>query len=199
MTHHFLSNTASSAGAPSTASRTRALLGRTLLGGALVLGATGWLAGCSTTKDGTSKMSTADEVVVDKSERKLRLLKGGKVMREYRVALGKNPVGPKLREGDQRTPEGEYVLDWRNHNSQYYKALHVSYPNDEDRSRAQEAGAKPGGMIMIHGKPNYVKSPAILAEYDQIDWTNGCIAVSNTEMDEIWRAVKDGTKIRIQP
>lgn len=159
-----------------------------------------WMAGCSTTKDtSTSKISTADEVVVDKSDRRLRLMKGGQVMREYRVALGKDPVGPKLREGDQRTPEGDYVLDWRNHRSNYYKALHVSYPNPDDRLRAEMAGYKPGGMIMIHGLPNYIRSPAVLAEYDRLDWTNGCIAVNNKEMDEIWQAVKDGTRIRIVP
>ncbi len=161
---------------------------------------TGWLAGCSTTKDTSSpKLATADEVVVDKSDRKLRLIKDGKVMREYRVALGKDPIGHKFREGDQRTPEGKYVLNWRNPRSQFYKSIHVSYPNVDDRLRAQEAGYNPGGMIMIHGRPNYIKSPAVQAEYDRIDWTNGCIAVKNHEMDEIWQAVKDGTPIHIQP
>lgn len=160
----------------------------------------GWLTGCSTTKDtSSSKLTTADEVVVDKSDRKLRLVKDGKVMREYRVALGKDPTGHKYREGDQRTPEGKYVLDWRNHRSQFYKSIHVSYPNVDDRLRAQEAGYQPGGMIMIHGRPNYIKSAAVQAEYDRIDWTNGCIAVKNHEMDEIWQAVKDGTPIHIQP
>ena len=171
--------------------------------GALICAAlclTTWLAGCSTTKDDApAKLTTADEVVVDKSDRRLKLMKGGQVMREYRVALGKDPVGHKYREGDQRTPEGEYVLDWRNHRSNYYKALHVSYPNLDDRLRAEEAGYKPGGMIMIHGKPNYIHSPTVLAEYDRLDWTNGCIAVNNKEMDEIWHAVRDGTTIRIVP
>ncbi len=161
---------------------------------------TTWLAGCSTTKDTSSpKMATADEVVVDKSDRRLRLMKGGQVMREYRVALGKDPVGPKFREGDQRTPEGDYVLDWRNQRSNYYKALHVSYPNSDDRLRAEVAGFKPGGMIMIHGKPNYIHSSTVLAEYDRLDWTNGCIAVNNNDMDEYWLAVFDGTRIRIVP
>ncbi len=165
-----------------------------------VLCLTGWLAGCSTTKDTSSpKLAAADEVVVDKSDRKLRLIKDGKVMREYRVALGKDPIGHKFREGDQRTPEGKYVLNWRNPRSQFYKSIHVSYPNIDDRLRAQEAGYNPGGMIMIHGRPNYIKSPAVQAEYDRIDWTNGCIAVKNHEMDEIWQAVKDGTPIHIQP
>ena len=165
-----------------------------------ILGLTTWMAGCSTTKDASStKLTTADEVVVAKSDRKLRLMKGGQVVREYRIALGKDPIGQKYREGDHRTPEGEYVLDWRNHRSQFYKSIHVSYPNAEDRLRSQEAGYKPGGMIMIHGKPNYVQSPNVLAEYDRIDWTNGCIAVNNADMDEIWQSVRDGTKIRIKP
>lgn len=171
--------------------------------GALVCAAlclAGWLAGCSTTKDTSpSKLTTADEVQVDKSDRKLRLIKDGKVIREYRVALGKEPVGHKFREGDQRTPEGKYMLNWRNPRSQFYKSIHVSYPSVDDRLRAQEAGYDPGGMIMIHGRPNYIKSAAVQAEYDRIDWTNGCIAVKNHEMDEIWQAVKDGTPIHIQP
>jgi murein L,D-transpeptidase YafK len=159
-----------------------------------------WLGGCSSTKDTThSKLPSADEVVVDKSDRKLRLMKDGKVMREYRVALGKDPIGHKFREGDQRTPEGKYVLDWRNQRSQFYKSIHVSYPNAEDRFRAQEAGYQPGGMIMIHGRPNYIKSATVQSEYDRLDWTNGCIAVKNHEMDEIWQAVQDGTPIHIQP
>ena len=91
------------------------------------------------------------------------------------------------------------MLDWRNHRSQFYKSIHVSYPSVDDRLRAQEAGYQPGGMIMIHGRPNYIKSAAVQAEYDRIDWTNGCIAVKNHEMDEIWQAVKDGTPIHIQP
>jgi murein L,D-transpeptidase YafK len=115
------------------------------------------------------------------------------------VALGDNPVGHKMREGDERTPEGDYVLDWRNPNSQFYRSIHVSYPNERDRLFARALGHDPGGMIMIHGKPNYISSPRVLAEYDRRDWTNGCIAVGNQDMDEIWTAVKDGTPIRILP
>jgi murein L,D-transpeptidase YafK len=137
--------------------------------------------------------------VVKKGERKMQLLKAGQVVREYRVNLGDNPYGHKVMQGDERTPEGEYLLDWRNPRSLFYKSIHVSYPNSVDRSFAQAKGVDPGGMIMIHGRPNYIDSPRILAEYDNRDWTNGCIAVKNAEMDEIWIAVRDGTPIRILP
>jgi len=141
----------------------------------------------------------ADRVIVKKSERKMQLVKAGQVVREYRVNLGDNPYGHKERQGDERTPEGDYVLDWRNPNSLYHRSIHISYPNAEDQSLAQSKGVDPGGMVMIHGRPNYIDSPRILAEYDNRDWTNGCIAVKNAEMDEIWRAVRDGTPIRILP
>jgi murein L,D-transpeptidase YafK len=137
--------------------------------------------------------------VVKKSERKLVLIKDGAPLRQYRVALGDNPFGPKMQEGDERTPEGEYILDWRNPNSSYYKAIHVSYPNERDVQFARAMGVSPGGMIMIHGLPSYVRSPAILREYNGRDWTNGCIAVTNQEMDEIWSLVRDGTPIQILP
>jgi murein L,D-transpeptidase YafK len=163
----------------------------------LALLAAGCLVGCATKPPET--VAAADLVVVKKSERKLQLIRGGDVVREYRVALGDNPVGHKFRQGDERTPEGDYVLDWRNPNSQFYRSIHVSYPNERDRLFARALGQDPGGMIMIHGKPNYISSPRVLAEYDRRDWTNGCIAVANHEMDEIWTAVKDGTPIRIEP
>jgi murein L,D-transpeptidase YafK len=129
----------------------------------------------------------------------MQLLKAGQVVREYRVNLGDNPNGHKERQGDERTPEGDYILDWRNPRSLYHKSIHISYPNPEDRRNAAAQGVDPGGMIMIHGRPSYIDSPRILAEYDSRDWTNGCIAVKNAEMDEIWRAVRDGTPIRILP
>jgi len=157
------------------------------------------VAGCSSPPPRPPQRLVADQVVVKKSERKLMLLSRGKVIREYRVALGDNPRGHKMHEGDERTPEGNYVLDWRNPRSNYYKSIHVSYPNSEDRFFAQLMGYEPGGMIMIHGKPNYVRSPAVMKEYDRRDWTDGCIAVDNREMDEIWYAVRDGTPIRILP
>jgi murein L,D-transpeptidase YafK len=155
--------------------------------------AAGLLAGCA------ERPLVADAVVVKKAERKLQLVQEGKVVREYQVSLGDNPFGHKLREGDERTPEGDYVLDWRNPNSRFYRSIHISYPNERDRLYARALGYSPGGMIMIHGKPNYIRSPLVLAEYDGRDWTDGCIAVRNEEMDEIWAAVRDGTPIRILP
>ena len=164
----------------------------------LSLGITLVMHGCATTPPASPALS-ADRVLVKKSERKLQLLKAGQVVREYRVNLGDNPYGHKEREGDERTPEGDYVLDYRNPRSLYHKSLHISYPDAEDKRLAQAKGVAPGGLIMIHGRPNYIDSPRILAEYDNRDWTNGCIAVKNAEMDEIWTAVRDGTPIRILP
>jgi murein L,D-transpeptidase YafK len=142
----------------------------------------------------------ADQVVVKKSERKLMLMNDGKVIREYRIALGDAPRGHKMRQGDERTPEGNYILDWRNPRSSFYKSIHVSYPNERDRMFARAMGVDPGGMIMIHGLPNYLPANAVKhANYNRRDWTDGCIAVDNHEMDEIWQAVRDGTPIRILP
>lgn len=138
--------------------------------------------------------STADKVVVLKRQRKLYLLKGGKVLKIYRVSLGASPVGPKMKEGDHRTPEGEYVLDWHNPESDYYKSIHISYPNTRDLARAKKQGVPPGGDLFIHGQPNDFAGPGKQAG----DWTDGCVAVSNEEMDEIWRAVADGTPIEIK-
>lgn len=155
------------------------------------------VAGCAT-KPPPPKLS-ADRVMVKKSERKLMLVKGDQVVREYRVALGDNPSGHKMHQGDERTPEGEYILDWRNPRSHYYKSIHVSYPNDRDRFYARALGMDPGGMIMIHGMPNGITAPAVMRQFNRRDWTDGCIAVTNDEMEEIWQAVHDGTPIRIMP
>ncbi|MEA3274131.1 MAG: L,D-transpeptidase family protein [Pseudomonadota bacterium] len=153
------------------------------------------LAGCATKPE----KLTADRVVVKKSERKLMLLSDGEVVREYRVALGDSPRGHKMEEGDERTPEGEYTLDWRNPNSRFHKSIHVSYPNERDVQFARFLDQSPGGMIMIHGQPNHIRSAKVLAEYERRDWTDGCIAVKNEEMNEIWTAVGDGTPIQILP
>lgn len=141
----------------------------------------------------------ADRVVVYKGERLLQLYQGPRLLREYRINLGKSPRGHKMQAGDQRTPEGDYVLDWRNPRSQFYKSLHISYPNERDRAFARALGVDPGGLIMIHGRPNHPKPPATLKDYERLDWTDGCIAVSNEAMDEIWNLVPDGTPIRILP
>jgi len=144
-------------------------------------------------------VSKVDSVVVRKGKREMDLIKGGAVYRSYRISLGDSPRGHKMREGDERTPEGDYILDWRNPRSSFHKSIHVSYPNTRDRAFARAMGFKPGGMIMIHGRPNWLTSAKVAKEYDGRDWTNGCIAVTNPEMDEIWRLVKDGTPIRILP
>jgi len=137
------------------------------------------------------------EVLVRKEERRLYLLSGDQVVRSYRIGLGDNPSGHKLYQGDKRTPEGKYVLDWRNSNSDFYKSIHISYPNAEDREQASAWGLDPGGSIMIHGLPNEAGDMAFA--FLGLDWTDGCIAVSNEEMDEIWQLVADGTPIRIVP
>jgi murein L,D-transpeptidase YafK len=139
----------------------------------------------------------ADRVVVLKKERTLQLLNHGKVIKTYKVALGGDPVGPKTRQGDHKTPEGLYVLDSRNPHSQYYKSIHISYPSAGDRAAARQKGISPGGDVFVHGLPNgyrYVGSAHRLK-----DWTDGCIAVTDEEMDEIWRAAADGTPIEIRP
>jgi murein L,D-transpeptidase YafK len=142
-------------------------------------------------------IENADLVLVDKSESKLYLLKNGKVIGEYRVAFGANPKGHKQKEGDERTPEGRYVLDYKNEDSAFYRSIHISYPNERDKKRAKEAGVDPGGLIMIHGQKNGLGWLSKVAQ--NFNWTDGCIAVSNTAMDEIWEAVSLGTPIEIKP
>ena len=131
----------------------------------------------------------ADLVLVSKKRREMVLLRGQSVLRTYRIALGREPVGPKREEGDGRTPEGRYTIDWRNANSKYHLSLHISYPDAADVARAREAGVDPGGDIMIHGLPDGVRREG--------DWTQGCIAVTDEEMDEIWGLVEEGTPIWI--
>lgn len=139
----------------------------------------------------------ADRVLVDKSGRTLALLRGGRTLKTYRVSLGGSPEGHKRREGDERTPEGRYLLDYRNPNSAAHLALHVSYPDSADVARAAARGVPPGGMIMIHGIWNGLGWIGRMHRW--VDWTDGCIAVTNREMDEIWRAVPTGTPIEIRP
>jgi murein L,D-transpeptidase YafK len=132
-----------------------------------------------------------DRIVVNKARREMLLLRGDAILRTYKVALGSDPVGPKEREGDGRTPEGSYIIDRRNPQSRYHLALHISYPSPADRKRAAENGVDPGGDIMIHGLKDGAVRPG--------DWTQGCIAVTDPEMDEIWDLVPDGIPIRINP
>lgn len=139
----------------------------------------------------------ADRVVIVKSERRLSLLRGDDPVRQYRIALGGEPDGHKQREGDRRTPEGEYFIDLRNPDSAYHLALRISYPNEKDRLRAWLDGYDPGGQIMIHGLRN---GYAWIGERHALDdWTDGCIAVTNSEMEEIWSLVDIGTPVEILP
>lgn len=138
-----------------------------------------------------------DKVIVYKSRRIMKLMSGDKVVKQYRVSLGQNSKGHKQQYGDSRTPEGRYLIDYRNPKSLFYLSLHISYPNDRDRAKARERGVSPGGDIFIHGRPNGKSHLSIL--YRHIDWTDGCIAVSDREMDEIWRLVKIRTEIVILP
>jgi len=138
-----------------------------------------------------------DLLVVDKSRSKLYLKQGGKLVKEYRVALGANPTGHKQQVGDERTPEGRYRIDYRLENSAFHRALHISYPNERDIRRARARGVDPGGQIMIHGQKNGYGWVGWVTQW--FDWTDGCIAVTNREMDEIWGLVEVGTPIDILP
>ena len=144
-----------------------------------------------------SEFRVADLVIIDKSDRELYLLENGKIFRTYKIALGIRPDGDKKKEGDFRTPEGRYLLDTRNPNSDYFLSIHVSYPSAEDRREASQSGLAPGGAIMIHGQPN---EPSRSETYYRTqDWTNGCIAVSNSDMIDIWLMTGDNTPIEIRP
>lgn len=139
----------------------------------------------------------ADLVVVIKSKRVMFLMKDAKILKAYRIALGKNPTGHKTAQGDGKTPEGRYYIIGRNANSSFYKSLKISYPNEKDYELALKLKVNPGGGIMIHGLSKNVE---YLGKYHIIeDWTEGCIAVTNEEMDEIWNLVPDGTPVYIQP
>jgi murein L,D-transpeptidase YafK len=139
----------------------------------------------------------ADKVLVEKSARKLTLLQRDKPLKVYRVALGRTPTGHKEREGDGRTPEGAYRIDSRKSDSAFHRALHISYPSSWDVQAAHRNGHSPGGAIMIHGIHYGLGWLGSL--HRLVDWTAGCIAVTNWEIEEIWRAVPDGTPIEIRP
>jgi murein L,D-transpeptidase YafK len=142
-------------------------------------------------------LEQADSVLVVKSERRLYLLHEGHVFRSYKIMLGLSPSGAKEREGDYRTPEGRYVLDLRNPHSDYFLAIHVSYPNGLDEAAARRHGWRTGGSIMIHGLPNLPKRP--VSFYKSVDWTDGCIALANDDMLELWLLTGPDTPIEIRP
>ncbi|MEX2496560.1 MAG: L,D-transpeptidase family protein [Woeseia sp.] len=139
----------------------------------------------------------ADKVVVEKADRKLHLMSGGEAFRSFDIALGISPYGHKEEEGDNRTPEGRYWLDLRNPNSDYFLSIRISYPDATDRLEASRKGLDPGGQIMIHGQPNTPTYSS--AYYRRADWTNGCIAVSNSDMIDIWLMTPDRVPIEILP
>lgn len=140
--------------------------------------------------------TTIDRIVVEKAERKLSILRGEKVLKTYRVALGRNPIGAKEQEGDMKTPKGVYTIDYRNPKSDYHLALHISYPSAEDTARAAQRGVNAGFDIEIHGLPNGHQS----SDFHPItDWTAGCIAVTDEEIEELYRVTPDGTTVEIRP
>lgn len=139
----------------------------------------------------------ADRLLLIKHQRKLFMLKDGRPIREYRVSLGRNPAGHKRQEGDGRTPEGRYLIDWRNAESSYHLSMRISYPNDSDVAQARARNVPPGGQIMIHGLPNGRTWANRLQ--GKVDWTEGCVAVTNAEIEELWHAVPVGTPIEILP
>jgi murein L,D-transpeptidase YafK len=138
-----------------------------------------------------------EKVLVLKSAHQLQLINDGKPIKTYRISLGKNPRGPKLMEGDKRTPEGFYWIDWRKTSNNFNLAMHISYPNITDSARARREGVAPGGMIMIHGTPDTEDTPEDL--FHTLDWTDGCVAMRNRDMREVWNPVPDGTMIEIRP
>ena len=138
-----------------------------------------------------------DKVLVEKKARRLILLSKEQTIKTYKIALGGNPDGPKEREGDKKTPEGSYIIDSRNKHSGYHLSLHISYPNQKDRKRAKELGVSPGGNIMIHGIKNGFGS--IGRFHTWLNWTKGCIAVTDKEIEEIDTLVRNGTVVEIRP
>jgi len=140
---------------------------------------------------------TADYILVSKAAKELTLYAGVKRIKTYKVALGRDPVGHKVRQGDRKTPEGIYFIDARNENSKYHLALHISYPDAIDDYKARNLGSSPGGGIMIHGTGDEYEWMGKL--HASINWTDGCIAVTNKEIEEIWELVPDGTLIEIRP
>ena len=145
----------------------------------------------------TFQGKVVDKVLVVKSQRTLHLMHRGESLKTYRVSLGKQPNGRKLREGDQRTPEGFYWIDWRKTSDNYNLSMHISYPNARDQAQARAKGVPAGGMIMIHGTPLDEEYPEWF--FHTLDWTEGCIAMKNDDMREVWSLVKDGTLIEIRP
>jgi murein L,D-transpeptidase YafK len=164
---------------------------------ALLLFSLACIPGWAADKTTAPPAKKADRIVVEKSARTMKLMLGSEVLKTYKVALSGEPVGAKEREGDHRVPEGEYVIDSKNSHSRFHLALHISYPNAADRERARKLGVKPGGNIEIHGLGSRYAWVGSLQR--QVDWTDGCVAVTNAEIDEIWPLVPVGTPLEIRP
>lgn len=141
--------------------------------------------------------SFADLVVVYKSKKTLHLMSNNKVTYTFAVVFGNDPIGHKEQEGDERTPEGSYILDYKNAQSGYFKSIHISYPNEEDKMKAKSRGLQPGGNVMIHGQKNGFGWLSVVTQL--FNWTNGCIALANKDMQIVWDEVKPGTPIQIYP
>ena len=140
---------------------------------------------------------SADRILIEKGARRLTLISRGELLKTYKIALGGNPIGPKERQGDNKTPEGIYVIDARNRDSRFHLSLHISYPNERDKNRAKELGVSPGGDIMIHGIKNGFSW--LGDAHAEVDWTKGCIAVTDEEIEEISRLAPNGTIVEIRP
>lgn len=147
--------------------------------------------------DFATKKGSIDRILIEKKERRLMLISNGVVIKTYKIALGGNPIGPKEREGDNKTPEGTYVIDSRNNGSRFHQSLHISYPNEKDRKRARELGVSPGGNIMIHGIKNGFSW--VGDAHTEVDWTKGCIAVTDEEIEDINKIAPNGTIVEIRP
>lgn len=155
------------------------------------------VASAAASSDPNKENIMADCILVEKSARRLTLLHDGLPIKKYKIALGKNPIGNKEEEGDNKTPEAVYKIDGRNEHSQFHRALHISYPTPDEVERARKRGVSAGGNILIHGLPN--GSRRIGSLHNLSDWTLGCIAVTDEEIEEIWDAIPDGTLVEIRP
>ena len=147
--------------------------------------------------DYATQKGSIDRILIEKSARRLMLISQGEVLKTYKIALGGNPIGPKERQGDNKTPEGTYVIDGRNMDSRFHLSLHISYPNERDKNRAKELGVSPGGDIMIHGIKNNFSW--VGDAHTEVDWTKGCIAVTDEEIEEISKLAPNGTIVEIRP
>lgn len=156
-----------------------------------------WMCGDAASRIAAQPTTSVDRIVIEKSKRTLTLMDGAKTVKTYKVALGGQPVGAKDRQGDHKTPEGVYSVDGKKANSQFYKALHISYPSQTDREHARKLGVPPGGDVEIHGLG--AKWGWIGAKHRLTDWTDGCVAVTNEEIDEIYPQIKVGTPVEIRP